>query len=90
VARWEAGFGLARRGFELWGVRGGDGGFWTASSCRIVKVEGPSAERFVGEEVVVCDSIASSGRLLWAQGFRLLHSTANWDTNASAATAHGK
>lgn len=55
-----------------------------------MKDEGPSAERFVAEEVVVCDSIASSGRLLLAQGVRLLHSTANWDTNASAATVHGK
>jgi hypothetical protein len=63
VARWEVGFGLAFLGFELWGVRGGDGAFWKASCCRFVKAEGPSAERFVGEEVVVCDSIASSGRL---------------------------
>jgi hypothetical protein len=90
VARWKAGFGLVLLGFELWGVRGGDGALWRASWCRVVKAEGPSAERFVGEEVVVCDSIASSRRLLLAQGFRLLPPTANWDTNASAATVHGK
>ena len=77
MARREAGFGPALLDFELWGVRGGDGGFWRASCCRILKDEGPSAERFVDEEVVVCDSIASSGRLLLAQGLRLLHSTVN-------------
>jgi hypothetical protein len=77
VARREAGFGPALLDLGLWGVRGGDGGFWRASCCRIVKAEGPSAERFVDEEVVVCDSISSSGRLLLAQGLRLLYPTAN-------------
>jgi hypothetical protein len=76
VARREAGFGPALLGLELWGVRGGDGGFWRASCCRIVKAEGPSAECFVDEEVVVCDSIF----FFWASIVGAGASTASFDS----------
>lgn len=90
VGRWEAGFGLALLGFELWGVRGGEGAACKESCCTGVKAaEDVRAERVVGEEAASCDGIASfRRRLLQPQGIQSLQLTTNADAIVCAATAH--